>query len=176
MKATIGISLVLMAALTLCGCTPQPASSPSGTRELGQAILELGPGIDSAEAARAASIAHDYSLQLAQEYRITDPPVIHNARVKNGLRDRGLSNHFAEDIRKRMDQEGFRTLELHWAASLPKTFQIPHYTAVISRRGDTVKDGIVLDPWRHGGILYWSRTGADDKYDWAPLLEAREAY
>ena len=79
-------------------------------------VLELGPGIDSAEAARATSNAHDYSLQLAQEYRITDPLVIHNAKIKSGLRERGLCNHFAEDILKRMDQEGFRTLDLHWAA------------------------------------------------------------
>ena len=169
MTRFIGFLLLVMAVLPISGCTGNLTVSQTDITELNLAIQALGPEVDSREAERAATIAYRYSLQLARQYNITDSPVIHNAKVKNGLRERGLCNHFVEDIQKRMLQEGFRTLNLHWAASLPKRFQIPHYTAVVSQRGDTIDDGIVLDPWRYGGVLYWSQTGADEQYEWRPL-------
>ena len=162
-----------MVTLALSGCATQATFDQSDVDRLSQEIQNLGPGVDASEAERAARIAYTYSLQLAQEYRITDSPVIHNAKVLHGLRDRGLCNHFVEDILKRMDQEGFRTLDLQWAASAPKPFQIAHYTAVISRSRDPIENGIVLDPWRYGGVLYWSPTGADETYEWNALQNAQ---
>ena len=95
-------------------------------------------------------------------------------RNDHGQRERGLCNDWTEDLLKRLNQEQFRTLSLHWATSPPKQFRIIHHTAVISRRGDTLYDGIILDPWRYGGTLYWSRPAADKRYDWRPRLDVRE--
>ena len=174
MKRTIWPFLVALGAVALFGCTTQTSYEQPDIGELARAIENLGPEVAPTEAQRAASIAYKYSLQLAQEYRITDPPVLHNAKVLNGLRDRGLCNHFVEDILKRMDQEDFRTLRFQWAASTPKPFQIAHYTAVVSQRKDSVYEGIVLDPWRNGGVLYWAPIAADQTYDWRSLSDAQQ--
>ncbi|MFC3119016.1 hypothetical protein ACFOHS_15610 [Jhaorihella thermophila] len=53
-------------------------------------IRALGPDVSAEEASRAAQIAYTYSLQLKKEYNVTDPPIIHNAKVINGFRERGL--------------------------------------------------------------------------------------
>ena len=37
-----------------------------------------------------------------------------------------------------------------------------------------MQDGIVLDPWRYGGTLFWSPAWEDDRYDWRPRMEVRE--
>ena len=37
-------------------------------------------------------------------------------------------------------------------------------------------DGIVLDPWRYGGVLFWSPLVEDTRYEWVPrevVLEKR---
>jgi hypothetical protein len=37
-------------------------------------------------------------------------------------------------------------------------------------------DGVVLDPWRYGGVLFWSPLVEDTKYEWVPrsvVLEKR---
>ncbi len=120
---------------------------------LAQAIRALGPEVDPAEAARAAEIAHLYPLELAKAYGITDPPLIHNAKVIRGERPRGLCNHWAEDLERRLKAERFRTLQIHRAISPPSPFRIIHHTVVISARGGTIDEGIVLDPWRKGGTL-----------------------
>ena len=136
---------------------------------LEQAILALGPGIDSEEAARAARIAYSHTDVLVQQYRITDPPLIHNMKVNAGLKPRGLCWHWAEDVENRLVAENFTTLELHRAiANHDVAFRIEHSTAIISRKGDDMYAGIVLDPWRFGGKLHWVRTPADEDYRWHP--------
>lgn len=169
--------MVVATILTVGGCTAKPALEPVDRGDIAKLAAEiqgLGPGVAPGEAERAAEIAYRYSLQLAQEYQVTDPPLIHNAKVIHGYRPRGLCNHWAEDLNKRLKQEHFRTLTVHWAISPPTPFRIIHHSVIISERGGTIYDGIVLDPWRHGGALFWSKTQADDHYNWRPRMEVRE--
>ena len=42
---------------------------------------------------------------------------------------------------------------------------------VISRRGETLYRGLVLDPWRNAGALHWAPTLADSDYHWRPRDE-----
>jgi len=163
--------LVILATLTVGACAYKPTVDQSSVDELAQAIMLLGPGIDPEEAKRAAQISFYYSLQLAQEYNITDLPISHKEKVHRGLRERGLCNHWAEDLTKRLNQENFRTLEIQRAISPPTPFRIIHHTAVISKPGDTIYEGIVIDPWRYGGTLFWAQTKADERYNWRPREE-----
>lgn len=171
MGATRLLWLLAMLSLAACAAVPQPEDADVDRREvagLARGILALGEGIDPEEAERAARIAYEHTRVLAREYRITDPPLIHNTKVNMGLRPRGLCWHWAEDIEARLLQENFRTLELHRAIAPPKPLQLEHSTAIISRRGDSLHDGMVLDPWRKGGVLHWVPTRADTRYDWRP--------
>lgn len=166
--------LTLLAALVLGGCGAVPSDGPPvpdrrDIAKLTQGIMALGPDVDPEEAARAAHIAYTYSRQLALQYQITDIPYIHNIKVNNGSRPRGLCWHWAEDIEARLVQENFRTLDMHRAiANSENPFVLEHSTAIISRRGATMSQGLVLDPWRKGGKLFWTPTLADPKYRWEP--------
>lgn len=175
--------LPLLALLLAAGCaTPPDRGAPPDQRDiaaLSAGLRGLGPDVDPEEADRAARIAFEHTGDLARAYEITDPPLIHNTKVNLGLRPRGLCRHWAEDMESRLLAERFRTLELHRAiANADNPFRIEHSTAIISRRGDTLDDGIVLDPWREGGVLHWVPTRADARYAWRPreevLAEKRE--
>ena len=163
---------LMLAALTLAGC----ATAPTGSDEqevarLTHAIQSLGPDVDPAEANRAAAIAHSYSSQLAEQYDVTTSPIIHNTLVNTGVKERGICVHYAEDMQARLNQEGFKTLTMLRAIAEPKNdFRIDHSTAVIAPAGNDIYGGIVLDPWRNGGKLYWSATTEDPRYDWEPRL------
>ncbi len=177
MLKTLTHVLSVLAITMLGACSAPPPSDDQQVQKLAVEIRSLGPDIDPEEAQRAARIAYDYTAQLAQEYQITDPPLIHNAKVNKGLRPRGLCWHWAEDIERRLKQEEFQTLALHRAiANADNPFRIDHSTAIISRRGETMYDGVILDPWRYGGVLFWSPTLADTRYEWVPravVLEKR---
>lgn len=168
---------VILALVALGACASAPPSTGDEVQRLASEIRSLGPDIDPEEADRAARIAYSYTAQLAQEYQITDPPLIHNAKVNKGTRPRGLCWHWAEDIERRLKQENFETLTLHRAiANADNPIRIDHSTAIISRRGETMYEGVVLDPWRYGGTLYWAPLVEDTRYDWVPrdvVLEKR---
>jgi hypothetical protein len=166
---------MVICAAVLANCAQAPKEvSPSDIDALAAQLKALGADVDPAEADRAARIAFTYSLQLREEYNVTDGPIIHNAKVNNGLRERGICVHWAEDIEARLKAENFRTLQLHRAISEGSAYRIDHSTAIISKRGDGLEQGVVLDPWRYGGLLFWAPTLEDERYTWEPRLDVLE--
>jgi hypothetical protein len=164
---TFSIAGWILMFLSACGSTA--TVDRGGISALSGAIINMGPGVDSAEASRAASIAFQHTDDLALAYEITDPPLVHNTKVNMGLKPRGLCWHWAEDMEKRLLAEDFDTLRVHRAiANVGDPFRIDHSTAIITARGDDMSDGIVLDPWRHGGTLFWAPLREDVRYDWVP--------
>lgn len=159
-----------MVVLAGCVSAPPPASQDEVAR-LEAAILALGPGIDPAEAARAAKVAYARTAELREAYQITDPPLVHNSKVNLGLKPRGLCWHWAEDMEQALAAQGFKTLRLHRAIANATTLRIDHSTVIISARDAGMFDGLVLDPWRKGGVLTWVRTDQDPKYVWVPRAQ-----
>src|SRR6056297_2427777 len=155
------------AMLLLAACAAPPPPQPEEVSRLAAAIKGLGPEVDPEEADRAAKMAYRHTHDLALEYQITDPPIVHNTKVNMGLKPRGLCWHWAEDMENRLEAEAFETLEIHRAiANADNPFRIDHSTAIVSRRGDAFDDGIVIDPWRKGGVLFWSPLMEDTDYSW----------
>ena len=169
------LALVSALSLVLLSACATPAPEQGGVPALTDAILRLSPEIDPGEARRVAEIAHAYPLGLKREWNVVDNPLVHNAKVHAGEREKGLCNDWAQAMTRRLNAEGFETLSVHWATSPPSTFRIIHHSAVISARGDTLFEGIVLDPWRHSGELFWSRIPEDTRFDWRPRSEVRQA-
>ena len=160
--------LPLLALLAACA-GPVPDQAPDEVARLARGIMALSPQIDPVEARRAADIAVNYPKQLRQRYQVEDPPLRHNMKVNAGVKPRGLCWHWAQDMQTRLAQENFATLEMHRAIANAHTrLLIDHSTVIISARGDDMTKGMVLDPWRYGGVLYWAPTLQDEKYDWVP--------
>jgi len=159
-----------MLAVVACGAPPPPQAED--VTRLAAEIRALDPAVDPEEAARAARIAYTQAHDLALAYEITDPPIIHNTKVNMGLKPRGLCWHWAHDMEKRLKRERFETLDLHRAvANAENAFRLEHSTAIISAKGASFDEGIVLDPWRRGGRLTAVPVKADSAYKWQPRNE-----
>ncbi|MEM6941039.1 MAG: hypothetical protein AAF943_07000 [Pseudomonadota bacterium] len=167
----------LIAALLLIGlaaCAPRtPASYDSaGVDGLAQTIASLSPKVAPQEANAAAALAFATTRRLSAAYQITDPPLIHNAKVNAGIRPRGLCHHWAEDMQTALTAAGFESLQIRRAiANADNPFRIEHSTAVLIAKGGSLDEGIVLDPWRNGGTLFWAKLQDDRRYDWQDRLE-----
>jgi hypothetical protein len=173
------ICILSLAILLTQGCatsSPQvdlpPTVEQQRITDLSLAIRSLNADIDAAEAQRAARIAIEYSRQLAQQYEITDSPVMHNFLVNIGVKPRGLCVDWTSDLLVRLQQERFYSLKLHWGiANYETAFRLEHSTVIVSARGDSLKRGLVLDPWRYSGHLFWAPTLEDPAYNWHPQAE-----
>lgn len=159
------LCLAAVAFLAACADVPEEYLTPD-VAGLAREIQSLGPDVDPEEAARVASISYGYSLQLRDEYNVTDSALVHNTKVNQGLRPRGLCYQWADDLQIRLRKEGLQTLDLHRAIANHDNIRIEHSTVVISARGGKMREGIVLDPWRYGGRLFWSRVLDDSRYNW----------
>lgn len=170
------LALLSLLALTACASAPPSPGTAPEIAALAREIQSLSPQIDADEAQRAARIAYAETHRLALAYQITDSPLIHNAKVNAGTKPRGLCYHWAEDMERRLNAEGFTTLDMTRAIANSQTrFLIEHSTAVITAKGTTMEAGIVLDPWREGGRLFWSRVTTDTRYDWLPRVDVLRA-
>lgn len=171
------LAVLLTALITLAGCaTGRPALEFTTAEHerrvatLARDIAALGSDVDPLEAERAARLAIEYSLTLAERYEISgSSPVYHNLLVNLGIKPRGLCIDWTEDLTRRLKKARFHSLDLHWAiANYRSAFRLEHSTVVISARGDSLYDGLVLDPWRYSGRLFWAPTRADADYSWEP--------
>ncbi len=160
------LGIVFLVILSACGA-PDTAKVPD-IKGLEQQIAALGTYVDTQEAERVARISYEYSLQLRAGYQVSDPPLIHNAKVNQGLRPRGLCWHWADDLEARLRSEDLHTLSLHRAIANTDNLRIEHSTVILSERGAALENGIVLDPWRYGGYLFWAPVAQDTRYDWKP--------
>ncbi len=165
-------AFILLVVLTACATKgPVTATEPQITA-LAQSLRQMSPDVDPREADRAARISYQTAFALAQTYQITDHPLIHNSKVNAGTKPRGLCYHWAEDMQARLLAEGFETLDVTRAIANSHTrFLIDHSTAVLIPTGANMKDGVVIDPWRGGGRLFWSPVTQDSRYNWLPRAQ-----
>ncbi|MEP5730043.1 MAG: hypothetical protein ABJL67_11820 [Sulfitobacter sp.] len=161
------VSLLTIVTLSACAASgPQPGNSTE-IAALAKTLQELSPNVDPDEAMRAAMLTYETTQSLAIAYQITDSPLIHNAKVNAGRKPRGLCYHWAEDLQAQLDAAGFETLDTARAiANSDSWVLIDHSTAVITAKGAAMESGIVVDPWRYGGSLFWAPVHEDTRYDW----------
>jgi hypothetical protein len=130
-----------------------------------QAIMSLDPNIVASEARFVAREAVLYPKVLSNRYRLASPPLYHNVLVNYGKRPRGLCYQWTHDMGKQIIKP-MKSLQFFHGVAFRRDYWREHSTLVVAAKGKGVPDGIVLDPWRHSGTLFWSRVKDDKKYPW----------
>ena len=153
------------------GCAVQPAprpdTFPSRVERLQRDIAGLSRDGDPAESLLIAETVLRESYVLAAQYRLTRPPIVHNALVNLKLRRRGLCWHWTEDLLAKLRELSLRRYAFHWGIAHPGKLFREHNSVIVTARGSEFASGLVLDPWRGSGELYWVPVAADS-YPWEP--------
>ena len=136
--------------------------------QLERELVALNETIDKTEAMMVARTAVRESAVLAEEYQLVRPAVAHNLLIALGLKDRGLCYHWTEDLMKRLQTLDLRSLQLHWGVAYRGSELREHNCVVVTAKGQSFFKGIVLDPWRNSGNLFWAQVNKDS-YPWKIL-------
>jgi hypothetical protein len=128
-------------------------------------IAKLAPSVDPEEARRVAEIAYTLGRDLKKEWKVVWPPGVMNFLVNTGRRKGGLCFQFAERLELRLTEQKWKTLEFHWAESFERT-PGEHNVIVVTAKGQSFYQGIILDNWRYGGRLVWGPVLEDPHYKW----------
>jgi hypothetical protein len=168
------LAIGLLAATLIAGCAGNrsaflsPERMSANVDALRHELAALGPGTDTAEAGMVAETAVSYSSRLAEEYRVVPPARLHNLLIQVGIKDRGLCYHWTEDLMKHLQTLKLRTYQLHWGVAHRGSDLQEHNSVVITANGRPFETGLLLDPWRNSGDLYWALVSTDS-YPWQEL-------
>lgn len=131
-------------------------------------LTKLNGQTDLTEASQVAETAIIYADDLVAEYSLVRPAEFHNVLVRIGLKDRGLCYHWTEDLMKQLQSLELETFQLHWGVAYRGSELREHNSVVITARDQAFEKGMVLDPWRNSGDLYWALI-EKDTYPWEEL-------
>ncbi len=161
------IALLFLLPLAACVNPGTPAQRSQRATLLAADLVQLSATVHPREAAQLAEAAVEQSAQLAAQYRPMHIAWLNNNLVNSGVRDRGLCWHWRDDLFPHLFALKLRTLDLH-LASARRGEAFEHNAIVVTENGGRFEDGIVLDPWRRGGVLFWEKVKAD-RHPWLPL-------
>lgn len=126
------------------------------------------------EAHRFARIAITASADLAREYRLVWPPLLHNSLVNAGARERGLCYQFADDLAGRLEEAGPWSFQMRPVVARENSYWRVHHGIAIGHPEMELNQWLVLDPWRHSGRLFWSMIG-EDEVPWIRWTEPKKS-
>lgn len=135
--------------------------------ELEAALISLDPATISPR--EAHDVAHDafiYPMYLANDWGLTWPPLFHNTLRNASQRKAGLCVDWARAMRARMRSKNLQTFDLYWGVAYKGNAWREHSTLIVTAKGKPFSSGILLDPWRDSGKLFWSTVKDDERYPW----------
>ena len=157
--------LLLSFLLTSCSVKPIPVKDSEVER-----LAVLLEGLDeSIDLQTAKQLSQDLFLQtarLTKEFELVSPPWLHNTLVNAGVRDKGLCYHWSDALYLAMKEKAYDGFAFHPAGAHIGEFWREHNVLVITAKGKPFDSGIVVDPWRDSGRLYFARVKEDREYSW----------
>ena len=151
----------------LAGCTATPPPvSETKVSELTSLLHSLDHGIPQKEARGLSQDIFYKTALLTQEFALTSPPVFHNFLVNVGLREKGLCYHWSDALYTYLSKKQYTAFEFHLVGANIGEYFTEHNALVVTARGGKVQEGVIIDPWRDSGALYFSTVKSDVAYQW----------
>lgn len=165
--------LLCLMVLLLSGCSAKVERlhvEPIRVETLTHQLITLGADVDKGEAKMFAYEAILYPQELAKKYGLVYPPTFHNFLINTGLKERGLCYEWSEDMITHLKAQHYTSFDLRWGVANKGAFD-EHNSVVVVAKGAPFWSGILIDPWRHSGELYWAKLRDDPEYKWVENKE-----
>ena len=151
----------------LAGCVVSaPSVSQTKVAELSFLCQSLDSNIPQSEAMELSKDIFHKTQKLTEEFELTSPPVFHNFLVNVGLREKGLCYHWSDALYVYLSGREYASFEFHLVAANIGEYFFEHNALIVVAKGGRVKEGIIIDPWRDSGELYFSKVKDDSAYQW----------
>lgn len=160
----LGIGIALLLLLTGCAFRGHRNTDGRAASQRLAADLDQMLGYHDPESQQLALTVLNRTAELARIYEVQTPPLWHNILVNMGLRERGLCCHWTEDLIESIRTLPLQKYSVHWGVSRRGTWR-EHNSVVVTALGKSFQTGLVLDPWREAGDLFWIPV-AEDSYPW----------
>ena len=158
---------LLLISFLLVGCVATPPL-PSETRiaQLSKLLQSLDKSIPQDEVIHLSQDIFHETQKLTKEFKLTSPPLFHNSLVNIGIREKGLCYHWSDALYVYLSEKKYSHFEFHLVGANIGEYFLEHNALVVVVKNGSIRNGILVDPWRNSGKLYFSRVVEDKKYQW----------
>lgn len=149
------------------GCASNtPTVDENNVLKLSKLLHTLTPYVTSREIMQLSRNIFAKTAKLTKEFEMTSPPQYHNFLVSVGIKKKGLCFHWSDALYSYFTTRDYPSFEFHLVGANIGEYWSEHNSLVIVAKGMPVEEGIIIDPWRNGGRLYFSKVKEDKKYLW----------
>ena len=163
---------LLFVALFFAGCSVAPLETPqSEIGRLSTLLIALDKQNSKKESEALARDIFAQTSKLTKAFRLTSPPLWHNFLVNIGLRKKGLCFHWSDALYVHLKQKRYKSFSFHLVGANVGEYFREHNALVVVSKNGKVEDGVIIDPWRDSGKLYFSKVKDDKAYVWEHRLD-----
>lgn len=157
----------LLLSLFLAGCAVTgPQVSQTKIEALSHLFQSLDSTIPQNEAMQLSKDIFYKTQQLTKEFEMTSPPQFHNFLVIVGAREKGLCFHWSDALYVYLSQKHYTSFEFHLMGANIGEYFYEHNALVVVAKGGKIEEGVIIDPWRDSGEVYFSKVTDDPAYVW----------
>lgn len=143
-----------------------PSVPQTKITELSLLFQSMDSTIPQSEAMQLSKDIFHKTEQLTEEFEMTYPPQFHNFLVTVGVRKKGLCYHWSDALYLYLSKKHYASFEFHLMGANVGEYFFEHNALVVVAKGGKIKEGIIIDPWRNSGELYFSKVEDDPDYVW----------
>jgi hypothetical protein len=159
--------LLLLLFLFFTACTVTPSNiSQSRVEALSKLLKSLDGSISSKEVRSLSSEIFQETGKLRKKFNPTSQAHFNNFLINAGVKEKGLCYDWSDALYLHFSRKQYENFEFHLLVAHEGKYFYEHNTLVVVAKGGKVLEGIVIDPWRNSGKLYFSKVSEDKKYDW----------
>jgi len=149
------------------GCVNHtPIAEEDNVVKLSKLLHTLTPHEPSSETMQLSRDIFAKTAKLTREFEMTSPPQYHNFLVNVGIKEKGLCYHWSDALYSYFTTQSYPSFEFHLVGANIGEYWSEHNSLVIVAKGMLIEEGMIIDPWRKGGKLYFSKVKDDKKYIW----------
>jgi len=159
--------LLLPVAIFFLGCTSTaPDMSPNREEELSKLLRSLNSAIPFIEAETLAHEIFKKTDKLRKKFKPVSEPHFNNFLINVGVKERGLCYQWSDALYIHFLNKNYQHFEFHLLVANKGKYFYEHNVFVIVSKSKNVMEGVIIDPWREPGKLYFSKVNEDKKYEW----------
>ncbi len=152
-------------------CSSPSVPSQSSVVQLAEELQSLRRDIPASEAMQLSEELFFEIKKLRQKFKPLSEPHFNNFMINVGLKKEGLCYEWSDALYVHFINTDYLHFTFHLLVSDQGKYFSEHNVLVVAARGKNVLDGVIIDPWREPGSVYFVKVKNDHGYTWKHRAE-----